>query len=129
MKQRKCTSSGQALITVLFIAVIGLLITTGAITGLMSAYGSMSQGEMGLLAYGAAESGIENSILRIMRDPTYTGETLTTGTGQTAVITVSTASGVTITSVGAVSTVSRKIVVRGHITNLVFVLDSWNEVP
>lgn len=123
------SNSGQALITVLFIAIIGLLITTGATSALMSAYETTSQAELGILAYEIAESGIENSILHLTRDPTYTGETLTVSPGRTAVVSVNTASGVTITSVGTVGSVSRKIIVVGHFTNLVFVLDSWSEVP
>lgn len=122
-------TSGQALITVLFISVIGILITTGAVSALMSAFTATSEHEVGNLAYGAAESGVENAVLRLMRDPAYTGETLIVSPGRTATVSVNTASGIVITSVGVAGSISRKIVVSGQYNNLIFAINSWNEVP
>ena len=121
--------NGQALISVLFIAIIGMTIATGAITSLMSVFAKTSKEEVAALAYEAAEGGVENGIMRIVRDPSYTGETLTYDANTTAVVSISTASGVVITSVGTVGAVARKIVVTGHFTNLIWSVDSWVEIP
>ena len=121
--------NGQALISVLFIAIIGMTIATGAIASLMSVFSKTGKEEVAALAYEAAEGGIENGIMRVLRDPSYTGETLTLDANSTAVVSVSTASGVVITSVGTVGTVARKIVVTGHFTNLIWSVDSWVETP
>ena len=121
--------NGQALISVLFIAIIGMTIATGAITSLMSVFAKTGKEEVAALAYEAAEGGVENGIMRIVRDPNYTGETLTFDASTTAIVSVSTASGVVITSVGAVGSVERKIVVTGHFTNLIWSVDSWVEIP
>lgn len=121
--------NGQALISVLFIAIIGMTIATGAITSLMSVFAKTGKEEVAVLAYEAAEGGIENGIMRLVRDSTYVGETMTFDADSTAIVTVSTASGVVITSVGTVGSVSRKLVVSGHFTNLVWSVDSWIETP
>ena len=128
MKQ-KTLNRGQALITVLFIAVIGMLIATGAVMTLVSAFESTSVQELDRLAFIAAESGIENSVLRLVRDPSYAGETLQVDADSTATVTVVSGATYTITSVGVVGSVARKIVATAHFSNLALILDSWNEVP
>src|SRR3990167_8570329 len=69
--------SGQALITLIFFVLIAVVITSGAI--IMIAVNSLSVGKFqeGSISYYSAESGIENAILRILRNPSYLGETLT----------------------------------------------------
>lgn len=121
--------NGQALISVLFIAIIGMTIATGAITSLMSVFAKTGKEEVATLAYEAAEGGIENGIMRLVRDPSYTGETLVFDADTSTVVSVSTASGIVITSVGTVGDVARKIVVTGHFTNLIWNVDSWAEIP
>ena len=129
MKQIHTASKGQAVITVIFIAVIGMFIATGAIFTVANALESSSSEEMGAAAFQAAESGIENSVLRLMRDPTYTGETMNIDERSSAVISVTTGSGVSIQSIGTVGVVSRKIVASAHYDNLVLIVDSWGENP
>lgn len=129
MKHPNSQERGQAVITVLFVVVVGMLVTTGAIFSLVNAFEASSQQELGALAYQAAESGIEHSMLRLMRDPLYTGETLTVDTNRTAVVTVTSNPNMTIQSVGSAGIVSRKIVATVHYNNLTLVLDSWKETP
>lgn len=120
---------GQAVITILFTVVIGMLVTTGAILTLVTTYGSQSNRELAALAYSAAETGIENGILRLLRDPSYTGETMTLDLDRSAVVTVTQTPDFVIFSVGSSGSLSRKIQVQAHMTNTVFTIDSWKEIP
>lgn len=126
---KRYPSSGQALITLLFTVVIGMLVTTGAIMTLVNAYKSLSDQELTTFAYITAETGMENGILRIMRDPSYTGETIVLDGNRTSVVTVTQAPGYVLLSVGSVGSVTRKIQVNAHFTGLTFIIDSWKEVP
>lgn len=129
MKRINHTSSGQAVVTVIFIAVIGMFIATGAIFAVANALESSSSEELGALAFQAAESGIENSVLRLMRDPSYTGETMEIDEASTATVSVTTDTGITIQSIGTAGVVSKKIIARAHYDNLVLIVDSWGENP
>lgn len=122
-------SSGQVLIAMLYIMVIGILVTTGAVYALISNTQSTTIFESGALAYAAAESGTENALLRLIRDPAYTGETLAITTGQSAVITVSTASGIIITSSGTYGTSVKQIETKVHYNEDMLIIDSWKELP
>jgi hypothetical protein len=78
---------GQALITLLFFAIVGTTITSAAIIMILVNSLSGSKQQVGQIAYDIAQSGAENGLIRLIRDPTYTGETLPVGSG-TATITV-----------------------------------------
>ncbi len=117
------------MITMLYIMVIGVLVATGAVYALFNNTSVASMDELGLLAHSAAESGIENALLRLIRDPTYTGETLSFGNQRTAVITVTGASPQLITSVGTIDNVSRKVQAAVNYTNGTFTILSWADVP
>lgn len=66
-------------------------------------------------------------MLRLLRDPDYSGETLTVGDG-TATITVTGTTTKTITSEGDYNGFKRKIEVVGTFTNDVFDVTSWEEI-
>ncbi len=76
---------GQALITLLFFVLISLTITSGAIIIIITNSLSASKSADAALAYYAAESGIENALLRLLRDPNYAGEALSVGDATVAI--------------------------------------------
>lgn len=78
---------GQALITLLFFTVIGVTVTSAAVVMILVNSLSGTKQQQGEIAYEVAQSGAENGVLRLLRDPTYTGETLTVGSGGSATIT------------------------------------------
>lgn len=121
--------TGQAVITVLFVVVIGMLVATGATMTLVNAYTAASNRELSAYAYDMAESGIENGMLRLLRDTSYTGETISFGPNRLAVVTVSQFPDLIIQSVGTAGSIVRKIIVRAHMDNLRIVIDSWKEEP
>jgi hypothetical protein len=79
---------GQALITLLFFTIIGIAVSSAAIIMLLVNSLSEAKEQQGEIAYNIAQSGAENGLIRLLRDPTYNGETLSVG-GGTATITVS----------------------------------------
>ena len=128
MKQRNKT--GQALVTLLVFIAVATTITAAATTVTLinsQTTGKFAQGES---AFTIAQTGADNAILRILRDPngTYTGEgPITIGSG-TATITVGGSSVKTITAEGKDGNFIRKIQVVGTFVNNTFTVSSWDLV-
>src|SRR3989344_2649639 len=73
---------GQIFITMLFFVIIGVTIILAETIVLFTNILSASTAEQGTNAYYVAESGIEEALLRLNRNPGYTGETLTVEQGE-----------------------------------------------
>jgi hypothetical protein len=117
--------SGQTLVTLLVFMVIAIAITSSAVVLTISNSLQASKVEQGTIALQIAESGAENALLRLLRNPGYTGETLTVGIG-TAIITV-TGTPVKIVSEGINGRFRRKIEV-GVNTSTTLTVTSWKEI-
>jgi hypothetical protein len=121
-------TSGQALITLLFYVIIILTITTAAVILIATNSLSATKLQEGELTYYIAEGGAENAILRVLRDPTYTGETnFAVGAG-TADIVVTPGSTVTIVSTGKLGKFMRKVQVTFSRVSGTYNLTSWKEI-
>lgn len=118
---------GQALTTLLIFTAIATTVMTAAVILSVTNATSASTTELGSEAYGIAESGAENALLRLLRDPNYTGETLTIGNGQ-ATMTVVGSNPKTMTSVGNSGSFRREIQIVTTLTNGVLSIQSWKEV-
>jgi len=118
---------GQALVTLLFFVLISLTITSAAIIIIIANSISASKFQEGTLSYYAAESGIENALLRLLRDPNYAGETLTVGT-TTVVVTVSGSNPKTIVSVGQNGNFKRTVQVQSTYSNGYYTFSNWKEL-
>ena len=79
------TQNGQALITLLFFVAISTIITSAAVLILFSNALDTIRFSEGTQSYYTAESGIENALIRIVRNPNYTGETLSLPEGEIVV--------------------------------------------
>ncbi|MEO6508636.1 MAG: hypothetical protein ABIO02_01665 [Patescibacteria group bacterium] len=120
---------GETLITLLVFMVVAITVTTSAAMIIMNDSLNATKFQVGQDASYVAESGVEEAILRLLRDPSYTGGTLTVGSG-TATIAVTGTTIKTITSVGKVNNHSRKIqVTAGYTGGVVAVTPPWQEVP
>lgn len=118
--------SGQALVTLLFFCIIALTITTASVVLVLSnsiAATSISQAD---IAYSIAESGAENATLRLLRDPSYTGETLAIN-GGLATIQVSGPNPYNIISSGEIGNFKRTISATVSYTNNTLTVTSWKE--
>lgn len=127
MKVRKANKKGYTLVTLLVFIVMGLTITSAAIIMVLLNSRNASSIEQGALAHSIAESGAENALLRLLRNPSYTGETLTVGSG-TATIVVSSLGGnqSRIVSTGAAGNFQRTIQVDVTMSGLISI-NSWRE--
>ncbi len=122
-------NAGQVLIALLYIMVIGILVTTAAVYAVIGNTQATTAFEAGTLALSAAESGAENGLLRLVRNPSYTGETLVMSANQSAVVTVTNASGILLLSQGTYGGTIKQIEVRLHYNGGELVVDSWKELP
>lgn len=119
--------NGQALITLLFFVIIGITVTTSAIIIIGVDILSGTKLQQSTIAYEVAESGADNALLRLLRDPTYTGETMNIGTN-TATITVTGSGPYTIVSTGTVGNFTRKIQIVATYNDNLLTVTSRQEV-
>jgi len=123
------SQGGQAIIMLLFFVIVSIILTSGAVIVSFVNLQSTSKQEQGTLAYSIAESGAENALLRLLRDPSYNSETVAIDTG-TAAITVATSGNTrTVVSTGTAGNFKRKIQVVVDYTNNVLTILSWKEIP
>ena len=124
--------NGQTLVTLLFFMVIAITMTTGAVIIIFTTTLAQTKLQQSQSAYYVAESGMENAVLQLLRNPNYTGEQLTVGEGTasiSAILTGTTQSGtVFATSSGIVGNFTRTIQVTGAYTNNIFTVQSWKEI-
>ena len=118
---------GQALITLLFFMAVAITITSAATIVIVVNSLSVTKFEQSMSAYYVAESGAENAMLRLLRNPIYTGETLPVGLGS-AFIQVTGSDPKTITSEGTVGNFKRKIQVVAGYASGILTATSWKEV-
>jgi hypothetical protein len=119
--------SGQTMVTLLIFVIVAMIITAGAVVLTLTNSRASEKFNTGTDAYYVAESGIENALLRVIRDPSYTGETLLVNS-DSATITVSGTNPITILSIGRSGDFVRKIQVVASYTNNVLTVNSWKEV-
>lgn len=120
--------TGMALVLVMILGAIGFLVLTLGLTASSIALQSSLQTAQGGEALHVAESGAENALIRMIRDPNYTGETLTIGDG-TATITVTGTNPQTLTVVGVVGTATRSIQISVTQVDGATTITSWTEIP
>ncbi len=127
--QFSISSSGQALITLLFFCLIAITLTSAAIIVLFSNSISGAKLQQGSSAYQIAQGGTENAMLRLLRDPDYTGEAgLVIGDG-TADITVTGSGGsYTVTSKGKIGNMLRQMQAKVTYSSGQFVITSEKEI-
>lgn len=122
--KNKTRQKGQAVVTLLFFMVISMSIITAIVIVVVNSAASGSNVEQGTVAYYSAETGAENALLRLVRDPSYTGETMNVN-GATVTIQVS---GSTITSTAQYANSIRKVQVQTLYNNNVLSVTSWKEI-
>ncbi len=128
MKKFITRTNGQALISLLFIVLIGFTIILAAAILIYNNIQASSIVEQSTKAYYIAESGIEEGLLRLLRNPQYTG----TAAGQPLSVdsgsVVITVSGGLITATGTYNNTVRKIQAQTVYNNGVLTISSWKEV-
>lgn len=118
---------GQTLVTLLVFSVIALTVATAAVSIMLNVSHATNRIEGNITASQVAESGIENALLRLLRNPSYTGETLQVGDG-TVVITVTGTNPKTVTAVGTLYSHTKTIEATVSFTNGIMSVSSWQEI-
>ncbi len=123
------SQAGQALITLLFFMIIAITITAAATTVTMVNSLSTSSLEQANAAYSASEAGAENALLRLLRDPNYTGIGDTASIDQASIVVQVTGTNIKIaTSTAQIGNFIRKIQVQADYTNNILTVLSWKEI-
>lgn len=118
---------GQTLVIFLIYILVAIIVTTAAVAILVSNSRNTDKVYQGTTAYDIAESGAETAILKLLRNPSYTGETLTVGSG-TATITITGTNPKTIVSQGTLSNFTKTIQVIVGTTNGALTVTSWQQL-
>ena len=127
MKQKNIVQRGQALVVLLVFMVIAITLTSAAVGVIIANSQAASRVEQGETVYAAAESGAENALLRLLRDPLYTGvESLTIGQ-TSATVTVTGTSPKIIVSQAVAGDFKRTIQVIAEFSNTILSVQSWQE--
>lgn len=122
------TSRGAALITLLFFTMIATTVTGAAVVILLVNSLSGAKYQQGTVAYQIAQAGVENAKLRLLRNPSYTGETLDVGDGTAEITVTQNGSNYTILSQGTIGNFMRQIQVEATYSNNLLVVTSTEEV-
>jgi hypothetical protein len=117
-------NTGQALVTLLFFAVIGMIIISAAAVILYTNIAALTVSLQGNYAYYVAESGVEEALIRMLRDPGYTGGDLTIGSAN---VEIQVQNGV-ITSTGTYGSKVRKIQALTETDSNGTRVISWKEI-
>ncbi len=84
---KKKNQSGQTIILLLIYVLVAMIVTSAAVAVTIVNSQATDKVYQGTTAFDVAESGAETAMLKLLRDPSYTGETLTVNNG-TATITI-----------------------------------------
>lgn len=120
---------GQALITLIVFVAITISITTGAIIIMGNNILASDKLEQGIISRQLAENGIENALLRLLRNPDYSGETINFDNGNAVINVTKNGNNYIIVSVGTQEKFSRKIQVQTTYNNGILTIISWKEIP
>ena len=118
---------GQALVILLVFMVVAIIMTTMAVALVSINATAASHVEQGDMAWKLAETGADNALLRLMRNPAFTGtETFSIESGQVTA-TVSGTNPIIIMSEGRQGEFVRKASVSASFVNTVLTIHSWRE--
>lgn len=125
---KRLDSSGQTLVALVVYMVVAMTITLAAVAVTIINVRANNSYTSGELALQYAHDGIENALIQLERNPGYTGETMSIGSGS-ATITVSGSGAVTIVSVGSVGNLQRTVTANATDSSNTVTLNSLSETP
>lgn len=129
-KQHSHKDSGQALIGVLAVIAISIVLVSSLMTNSLISADSSLKLRQSSLALASADSYAQNALIKLIRDPNYTGETLTLDTGRVIIeITGDNPKSVLIKSTNSASDILRQLnfVVNYASDGTISVVD-WTEI-
>ncbi|PIR61401.1 MAG: hypothetical protein COU66_04005 [Candidatus Pacebacteria bacterium CG10_big_fil_rev_8_21_14_0_10_44_11] len=126
-KNNQNNQSGSVLIALMIFVVLSVTIVSAAVLLVIDSTVVSTNQQVGTLALSIAESGVENAILRLLRNPSYTGEVLPVSSGS-ATLSVTGINPLVVRSVGRVDGFERTIEATLTRNNGVLTVDAWQEV-
>jgi hypothetical protein len=127
MKQKFYYQKGQTLVLLLLFMVVAIMITTASVAMIVTNIKATDKISQGTTTVDLAESGAENAIIKLLRDPKYSGETRSFGGGQ-VVITITGTNPKTVISKATINNFTRTIQVTVDMTNNILTMTSWKEI-
>lgn len=118
--------TGQSMVTLVVFTMIFISIFTMSITMILVNSVATDEFQQSITARQIAESGAEEALLRLLRNPNYSGEILTVGNGTATISITGDAYNKTITSVGTLGKFQKKINVVITYNDIMSIL-SWQE--
>ncbi len=128
MKIHTNKSKGHALITLLFFVAISTIVTTAAVIVLFNNLLNVTRFSESTQSYYIAESGIENALMQILRNPNYAGETLDLPEGEVVVSVTNNAGIYTINSTSTVGDSIRTVEAQATYTDEILTVTSMGEI-
>lgn len=120
-------TNGQVLTVLLVFMAIAVTVISGAVAIILTNSQNTSRQEQGQIALLIAEAGMENALMRFLRDTSYVGEVLPVDSG-TATVSVTGAITKTFLSVGRIGNFQKTIQVVVDTNNNVLTVVSWKEI-
>jgi hypothetical protein len=119
---------GQALISLLIFSIIAITISSAAVILTLNTATTFGARYDSSQAYAYAETGIENALIRLLRDPGYAGEVLSINSSEIDITVVNTSNSYEITSSARYRDYVRTIVVDASLNNGILNITSWREL-
>lgn len=120
--------SGQTLVVLLvFIAMAMIIISASVVMMAVNSLGA-TRFDRGQVALDAAESGAENALMTLLRNPSYSGETISIGESSVLITVPGGNFPKNITSKATLGNTIRTIQVSVSYTNNVLTVVSWKEI-
>lgn len=121
--------SGQTLVMLMAFMAMAVTLTSAAVVVTVASIQATSVYSVGQNALNLAETGADNAVLRLTRDNSYSGETLTLPGGVAIISITGSAPTKTITSEGVAGQYRRKVQVTVNQSNNTVSVTGWSEVP
>jgi hypothetical protein len=125
---KKLSQTGQTLIALLIFMLVAMTITISATAVAIINIKSNNGLSNGQAALQIANSGVENAILVLEKNPAYTGGTMTVGSGS-ATISITGTTTLTIVSVATLGKYQRTETATVTQTGTLYSLTNWIETP
>ena len=107
---------------------VAITIATTSVSIIISNAESTRASAQTMEAYYAAEAGLENASLQLLRNPSYTGETINVGSDATADIVVTNSGGYIVISTGKSGIFTRVLQANFDYTDNILSVNSWREI-
>lgn len=126
--KNKTVQTGQALIMVILIGMIALIAVVSSTTLVVGELKKNTIATVGIAQYHVTYGALENAFIRLLRDPNYSGETLTLSPS-TCYITVAGASTKTVVARCTDGTYVRKIQATVTFSSAIMSVSAISEIP